>query len=57
MACRTPYCYGDCDECLDDKRREEEQYDEECPRSKKCNVVTINIKTDKCTTCGQVFNY
>lgn len=44
--CRTPWCFGDCEECEADKKLEQ-QYEEsnvECPHRKECNWVTIDEK-------------
>lgn len=59
MSCRTPWCYGDCDDCEADKKLEEEYKDSiaECPHKKECSFEMINVKTDRCTTCGKNFNY
>lgn len=57
--CRTPHCFGDCDECIADAKREKE-YEEanaECPYRTECNVKDINVKQDRCSTCGRVWNY
>jgi hypothetical protein len=57
--CSTPWCWGECDDCIRqaklDKEWEEEHTD--CPHRKECTWVTLNVKTDKCTTCGLVTNY
>ena len=57
--CSTPYCWGDCDECIADKQRadREEWENASCPHNPRCNIVTIDVKTDKCTTCGEIIRY
>lgn len=57
--CRTPYCYGDCDECLGEEkeRKEFEEFSAECPRRKECKLQYVNPKADQCKHCGQIFNY
>lgn len=57
--CRTPYCFGDCEECIaeDKYQKELEESITDCPYRKECNWVTVSIKSDKCTTCGQVYTY
>ena len=57
--CHTPYCFGDCEECLswDAYVKEAEEASKECPYRKECNCTFVNVKTDKCTTCGKIFNY
>lgn len=57
--CRTPWCWGECDECIADKKREEEweEANAECPHKKKCVLETVHVKQDRCKSCGQTFNY
>ena len=57
--CNTPWCYGDCEECEADKKREQEQEEmnAECPHRKECNWVVTSVKSDRCTTCGDTFEY
>lgn len=54
--CYTPYCDGSCEECENQKKKEE-QNDESCPHSKNCKWETLDIKTDRCKTCGLIINY
>ena len=57
--CHTKWCYGECDECIADKKREQE-YEEvnaSCPHISECILVTVDVKTDRCKTCGQIFTY
>jgi hypothetical protein len=57
--CNTYWCDGDCSECLEDARRIA-QYEEDnakCPFAKDCNIITVDVKTDKCTTCGKIISY
>jgi hypothetical protein len=57
--CRTPWCFGDCEECEYDKKYEQ-AYEEsmtECPYRKECTWITLDVKTDKCTNCGKITNY
>jgi len=55
--CHTNWCFGDCDECLLDKKLEEEYQESitECPYKKQCHFETISVNSDKCKTCGKVF--
>lgn len=57
--CRTPWCFGDCEECELEKKREQEHEETsaECPYRKECNLIVISNKSDKCTSCGIVYNY
>ncbi len=57
--CRTPWCFGDCDECEADKKYQDdfEEQTAECPHRKECDWVTVNVKADRCKTCGKTFNY
>jgi hypothetical protein len=57
--CSTPWCYGECDECKAEEAENERLQDSiaECPHRKECNWVTVNVKADRCTTCGQTFTY
>lgn len=57
--CREPYCFGDCEDCLEDKRaeKEREELNAECPHRKECKWIATSVKQDKCTTCGQIYNY
>lgn len=57
--CSTPYCYGDCPECVREQNRKKE-YEErsaECPYNLNCKIKTASIKQDVCTTCGKIWNY
>ena len=57
--CSTPYCYGDCDECIAEqkRRKEDDEYFTPCPYNVKCKWETVNVKLDRCTTCGKTFDY
>lgn len=57
--CRTPWCYGDCEECIRDQKEQEEykEFISECPNKKTCTLTMINTKTDRCAYCGEIFNY
>jgi len=57
--CNTAWCFGECDECIQDKKKEERYIDDsaQCPYKAKCNFETLDIKTDRCATCGEIFNY
>lgn len=57
--CSTPWCYGDCDECEADKKRQKEYAESSavCPYRKECKWVTVNVKLDECKTCGKTFSY
>lgn len=57
--CHTKWCYGECDECLADKKREKDHEEASalCPHRKECLFVTVSIKEDRCRTCGRVVNY
>ena len=57
--CSTPWCAGECEDCQYEKRYNEEQEEAraECPHRKECNWVVVDVKTDKCTTCGKTTNY
>lgn len=57
--CTTPWCYGDCEDCLRETKRNKE-YEERtspCPHNVKCKLKTVSVKQDQCTTCGKTFNY
>ena len=57
--CNTAWCDGFCDECKIDQELEKEwqESNSQCPHRAECNIVTIDVKQDKCTTCGKVFGY
>lgn len=57
--CFTPYCDGSCDECEYQKKRdlENEESIKGCPYRKECKWETLDVKTDKCTSCGLITNY
>lgn len=57
--CRTPWCGGECDECIADKKAQEKYEDENisCPHRKECNWETIDVKHDRCKTCGHIETY
>ncbi len=38
-------------------KKENEEANAQCPHRKECNWVTVHVKQDKCTNCGEVFNY
>lgn len=57
--CRTPWCFGDCEECIKEQA-ENDAYSEfyaECPHRKECNLNTKSAKEDVCSSCGKSFNY
>jgi len=56
MACYTPYCWGDCDECIAEKKAYEESI-AECPYRKECHWVVVHTKQDRCTHCNETFDY
>jgi len=53
------WCFGDRDECKinEELEKEFEEANKECPYRKECKWVTINVKNDKCTTCGKIYTY
>lgn len=56
--CNVRWCSGDCEDCKTDKELEK-QYEESksgCSKGK-CNWVVVHTKQDKCTTCGETYNY
>lgn len=55
--CSTPWCYGDCEDCIREQKREKEykESNEVCPYRKECKWVTVDVKNDKCTTCGKSY--
>lgn len=57
--CSTPWCFGECDECIRQAKsdKEWEEANKECPYRKECVWVTLDVKTDKCTTCGLITKY
>lgn len=57
--CRTPWCYGDCEDCIADQKYEQErdEANAECPYRKDCNWETVHVKQDRCITCSKTFNY
>jgi len=57
--CRTPWCFGDCEECEANKKVEQEYEDsiKECPYKSECSLTIANITTDICVSCGKIFNY
>jgi hypothetical protein len=57
--CTTPWCYGDCDQCIRDAKQEKEfeEIQKECPHKKECNIITVHVKQDRCTNCNYVYNY
>ena len=59
FSCHTPYCYGDYPECKsqDEYEAKCEEADKECPHRPECDWEKVDTKTDRCRTCGKVFNY
>jgi len=64
MSCRTPWCYGDCEDCLAEKKEEENREARRtCPESggrvlaSECGIKSVSVKQDACNKCGYVFNY
>lgn len=57
--CNTPWCFGDCEECEAEEKfkKEIEEQNAECPYRKECKWITIDVKNDKCVTCGKVYTY
>jgi len=57
--CKTPWCFGDCEECEADKKNEQEREEAnaECPYRKECNWVVTDAKNDRCTNCGKCYKY
>jgi hypothetical protein len=57
--CNTPWCDGSCEECVAEKKRQQDYEDSiaQCPYRKECKWVTVDIKNDRCTTCGKTFRY
>jgi hypothetical protein len=57
--CNTPWCFGECDECEREakNKKEYEEATAECPYRKECNIKTVHVKQDRCSTCGKTFNY
>lgn len=62
--CHTKWCYGDCDECEAEKKREQEAKEREtCQFSdgqvleSECGLSVSSTKQDSCGKCGYVFNY
>jgi hypothetical protein len=55
----TGYCDGSCQEAREYWAEEERQQEsiKECPYKKECIWITVNTKTDKCTTCGKITKY
>lgn len=50
--CHTAWCYGECDECLEDKRLEDERIElieSECPNKRECRF--FESSPDYCVTC------
>ena len=41
----------------EDMEREYEDANSTCPNRPECNWVTVHVKRDKCTKCGDVFDY
>lgn len=63
--CTTAWCYGDCEECLEEKARKQAEEDSECCRfspgpyvpQSQCGLQTIDVKTDACRKCGFIQKY
>jgi len=57
--CSTPWCFGDCEECEADKKLEQEykEANAQCPHRKECKWITVDVKNDRCTTCGKIYTY
>lgn len=62
--CTTPYCFGDCEDCIEDKKREKKERDNEtCQFSNgkvlesQCGLFTVSVKQDSCSKCGYTVNY
>jgi len=42
------------------KKKYEKEYEEnnaQCPYRKECNWETVDVKNDRCTTCGKGYAY
>lgn len=53
------YCDGSCNEAKE-HFAEEERLSESlkvCPHRKECIWITLDVKTDRCTTCGLITKY
>jgi len=62
--CTTPWCAGECDDCQDDREREDRQKDNEtCQFSGgkvleyECGLRSVGVKQDSCAKCGFSQNY
>lgn len=57
--CYTPYCFGECEECQRQQQIEQDfrESSAECPYKKECDWETLDVKTDRCKTCGLITNY
>ena len=63
--CNTPWCFGDCEDCLRDKADKEEwERLTPCPHSpgpyvpqSQCGLKTVSVKQDACSKCGLIVNY
>lgn len=57
--CNTPWCFGDCEDCEADRKwkEEREEANTECPYRKECKWVKLDVKNDKCKTCGKIQSY
>ena len=57
--CNTPYCFGDCEDCIAETKIKEDMEDsnKKCPYRKECKWQNIDAKHDKCLTCGHIEVY
>lgn len=63
--CHTPWCFGDCDECIAEAKFEADckasqtcRFDpEESVLESECGLKATSVKQDTCNKCGYVYNY
>jgi len=63
--CNTPWCYGDCEDCVKESKQKQDEEDRECCRfspgpyvpQNQCGIKAVDTYTDACGKCGFVKKY